>query len=40
MDAQDADVNVVKDPRFKEARAAFDASDKPPVAPLKPPVGP
>jgi hypothetical protein len=29
LDAQDADVNVVKDPRFKKARAAFDVSDKP-----------
>ena len=36
IDAQDADVNVVKDPRFKKARAAFDVPDKPTFAPLKP----
>jgi hypothetical protein len=39
IDAQNADVSVVKDPRFKKARAAFDASDKPPVVGPKPPVG-
>ncbi|HVO31743.1 MAG TPA: hypothetical protein VMV18_13445 [bacterium] len=37
VDAQDADIDVVKDPRFKKARAPFDVSDKPPAPPLKPP---
>jgi hypothetical protein len=33
IDAQNADPSVVKDPRFKKARAPFDVSDKPPVGP-------
>lgn len=31
MDAQNADPTVVKDPRFKKARAPFDAPLKPPL---------
>ncbi len=38
MDAQTADPGVVKDPRFKKARAPFDARPKPPVAGDKPPL--
>lgn len=37
MDAQAADPTVVKDPRFKKARAPFDAPLKPPIAGDKPP---
>jgi hypothetical protein len=33
MDAQNADPTVLKDPRFKKARAPFDGSDKPPIMP-------
>jgi hypothetical protein len=38
IDAQNADPSVVKDPRFKKARAPFDAPLKPPIAGDKPPL--